>query len=125
MAANETTITTETPFKASLEQYAKTIIYVGCAVFAAVVGWQQFFESKEIKTAEHFMQIDKKFVAVYTDIASLKADRTTQAMIDQNLMSSINDLKAALKESDKKSEERSKETNALLNKVLMNSRGIK
>lgn len=122
---NETTITTETPLKASLEQYAKMIIFIVGTVIAAVFGWQQFFEIKETKVAERFVLIDKKFVAVDTDIASLKADRTQQAMIDQNLMSSINDLKAALRESDKKSEERSKETNALLTRVLMNSRGIK
>lgn len=122
---HETILTTDTKFKASLEHYGKTIVLVGGFVFTAVVGWQQFFESKDVKTAEKFVKIDQKFVDVDKNIAELEAGRRQQAMIDQNLMSSINDLKAALNEQDKKNEERNKETNALLNKILMNSRGIK
>lgn len=122
---NETILTTDTKFKASLEHYGKTIVLVGGLVFTAVVGWQQFFESKEVKTAEKFIKIDQKFVDVDKNIAALEAGRSQQAMIDQNLMTSINELKAALNDQDKKNEERNKETNALLNKILMNSRGIK
>lgn len=123
--SKEPTLTPNTTFSAPIEHYGKLIVLVGGAVFAAVVGWQQFFESKDVKTAEKFVKIDQKFVDVDKNIAALEAGRSQQAMIDQNLMSSINDLKAALNEQDKKNEERNKETNALLNKILMNSRGIK
>lgn len=123
--SKETVITANTTFSAPIEHYGKLIIGVGALVFTAVVGWQQFFESKEVKTAEKFIKIDQKFVDVDKNIAALEAGRSQQAMIDQNLMTSINELKAALNDQDKKNEERNKETNALLNKILMNSRGIK
>lgn len=121
----ETTITPDTKIKTTIEHYGKSLFWVACAVFLALAWAANFFESKETKTAEKFISIDKKFVAVDKDIAALEAQRAQQAMIDQNLMTSINDLKKSLSDAEKKSEERNKETNALLNKILMNSRGIK
>jgi hypothetical protein len=123
--AHENTLTPETSVKTSIEHYGKTIMYVVCGVFTVLMGAQNYLESKELRTSEKFSNIDKKFVAIDASLAEANAYRSSQAVIDKNLMDLIADLKNALKESDRKSDERNKETNMILNRILLQSKGIK